>query len=106
MTAERVPIAAAEHEQPMLRAVGQVMQKDRSPCLKLVASNGREFVLPPSVVHLLRQVVGALAEGQVVSLVPLHKELTTQEAADLLNVSRPYLIRLLNKGALPYSKLS
>jgi excisionase family DNA binding protein len=106
LTAERTPVAAAESEQPILRAVGRVMQQDRAPALKLIASNGAEFILPPSVLRLFQQVVDALAQGQVVSLVPLHKELTTQEAADLLNVSRPYLIKLLDQGALPYSKLS
>ena len=105
-TAKRTPIAAAESEQPLLRAVDRVMGEDRSPSLKLIASNGAEFLLPASVVRLMHQVVGALAEGQVVCLVPLHRELTTQEAADLLNVSRPYLIKLLDEGVLPYSKLS
>ncbi len=106
ITAHNDPLAAAESEQPLLRAIGKVMQQDRAPALKLIASNGAEFVLPATVLALLKQVIGALAEGQVVSLVPLHKELTTQEAADLLNMSRPYLIKLLDQGALPYSKLS
>ena len=105
ITAHNDPLAAAESEQPLLRAVGKIMQQDRAPALKLIASNGAEFVLPATVLALLKQVIGALAEGQVVSLVPLHKELTTQEAADLLNMSRPYLIKLLDQGALPYSKL-
>ena len=106
LTAHNTPLAATESEQPLLRAIGKVMQQDRAPALKLIASNGAEFLLPSTVLALLGQVIGALAEGQVVSLVPLHKELTTQEAADLLNMSRPYFIKLLDQGALPYSKLS
>lgn len=104
--AERAPIAATDNERPVLRAVDRVMQEDEAPSLKLVASTGKEFVLPPCALSLLHQVVHALAKGQIVSLVPLHKELTTQEAADLLSISRPHLITLLDKGDLPHTKLA
>jgi excisionase family DNA binding protein len=51
---------------------------------------------------LLDQVVRELLQGHAVGVVPLHKELTTQEAADLLGVSRPFLIGLLERGEVPY----
>ncbi|MEH2313225.1 MAG: helix-turn-helix domain-containing protein [Nostoc sp.] len=70
--------------------------------LKLVAANGEEMTIPDSVFHVLRQVVQAMASGKNVSIVTFNPELTTQQAADLLNVSRPYLIKLLEQGELPY----
>ncbi|MEH2053414.1 helix-turn-helix domain-containing protein [Nostoc sp.] len=70
--------------------------------LKLVAANGEEMTIPDSVCVVLRQVVQAMASGTNVSIVTHNLELTTQQAADLLNVSRPYLIKLLEQGELPY----
>jgi excisionase family DNA binding protein len=49
-------------------------------------------------------ILAELAEGNAVKVVPVHAELTTQEAADLLNVSRPHLIKLLESGELSYHK--
>lgn len=69
---------------------------------RLIGSNGEEIFLPESVYQALRQVVSAMATGQAVSLIPEDCEMTTQEAAELLNVSRPYLIKLLEEGKIPF----
>jgi excisionase family DNA binding protein len=69
-----------------------------------VAAAGREvttFDLPPSVMRLLVDILKETAAGHAVSVVPLEAEITTQQAADLLNVSRPYLVRMIEKGTLP-----
>jgi excisionase family DNA binding protein len=58
--------------------------------------------LPREAVELLYRVLSHMAAGEGVSIVPLHAELTTQQAADLMNVSRPFLIGLLEAGEIEY----
>jgi excisionase family DNA binding protein len=53
--------------------------------------------------ELLRDVVGALSQGMAISIAPHNTMLTTQEAADLLNISRPTLVRLLTDGEIPHT---
>lgn len=61
--------------------------------------------LPMSVIKLLNRVLANYAAGQGVSIVPAHAELTTQQAANMLNVSRPYLVKLLDCGEIKHSKV-
>ncbi len=60
--------------------------------------------LPTSALRLLVDILSELADGNAVKVVPIHAQLTTQEAADLLNVSRPHLVKLLESGALQFHK--
>ena len=64
----------------------------------------RSIELPAGAVELLSHVLEAMAAGQGVTLIPENAELTTVQAADVLNVSRPYLIKLLDRGAIPHRK--
>jgi excisionase family DNA binding protein len=64
-----------------------------------------ELSLPPFAARLLLDALTAVAEGHAVTVVPVPAELTTQEAADILNVSRPYLIRLLDERKLPHRRV-
>ncbi len=59
--------------------------------------------LPGQALDLLVQLLGQLAEGNAVTIVPVHAELSTQQAADLLNVSRPFVIKLIERGLLPHT---
>lgn len=67
--------------------------------------DGTDLQLPKAVTPLLVKILTEMAQGNAVTLIPLHAELTTQEAANLLNISRPHLNKLLEAGELPHHKV-
>lgn len=64
------------------------------------------YELPSSALDVLREVVAALSQGFAITVIPQHTRLTTQEAADLLGISRPTLVKLLDNGDIPYEQTS
>ncbi|MFC4374139.1 helix-turn-helix domain-containing protein [Nocardia halotolerans] len=72
--------------------------------IRVAGETGAEnaLILPRSVVNMVAFVLAQAAEGQGVSIVPSHAELTTQQVADLLNVSRPFVVGLLESGEIPF----
>jgi excisionase family DNA binding protein len=71
----------------------------------LVENSPEALVLPRPALAMFAYILAQLAEGRGVSVVPSQVELTTQQAADMLNVSRPYLIDLLEQGKIPFRKV-
>jgi len=71
--------------------------------IKVVEEDGSEQTveIPASAFHLLVEILSQMAQGNAVTLIPIHAELTTQEAADILNVSRPFLVKLIESNELP-----
>lgn len=67
-------------------------------------NESHQIELPTSSLTLLMKILGELAVGNAVQVVPVHAELTTQEAANILNVSRPHMVKLLEEGKLPFHK--
>ncbi|WP_030008102.1 helix-turn-helix domain-containing protein [Picosynechococcus sp. NKBG042902] len=80
------------------------------PCnyrLHIQISEGNEerIDIPSGAFRLLQEILVQMAGGNAVTLIPIHAELTTQEAADILNVSRPFLIKLIENQEMPYRKV-
>ncbi|WP_375192367.1 excisionase family DNA-binding protein [Marinobacter sp.] len=110
MTAQKVVHlpTQAEMEQAKIssRTLSKYANADRVQ-MSLRGSNGEtdELVLPGHVIQILLDVLSEMSRGNAISLIPHHQELSTQEAANLLNVSRPYLVGLLEKGDIPFRKV-
>lgn len=75
--------------------------------LTLVDEHGKtaEVALAPALSHLLTELLRHVGQGHAVTLVPVGQMLTTQQAADILNVSRPHLVKLLDRGSIAHSKV-
>jgi excisionase family DNA binding protein len=70
-----------------------------------IGQAGEAVVLPASAVRMLIDLLSEMASGSAVAMIPVHAELTTQQAADLLGVSRPFLIKQMKEGKLPYRQV-
>ncbi len=102
---EREPVFARDEEHETLDHIDDLYGQNEVLAVKFVTSSGEEIVdLPESVLRVIRSAVHVMVRGEAVSIVPVHRELTTQQAADLINVSRQYLVRLLERGEIPFTK--
>jgi excisionase family DNA binding protein len=97
---QAVAAEALGHVQAYLRS-----HPDGPATVRLSDDTDEDLVVPRVAVELFSSVLAHIASGHGVSVVPAHAELTTQQAADLLNVSRPYLIGLLDAGEIQYRRV-
>jgi excisionase family DNA binding protein len=98
----------AEEARAALRQLAPLLRRKASRAVKVRAdADGPEvsITLPREAFEFFVEMLGQMANGKAVTLVPVHAELTTQQAAELLNVSRPFLIRLLEQKKIPYRKV-
>lgn len=100
---EEVSALAADASRRLFRVIGS--SRKETCVVRFESAPEEPVVLPAAAVRLLGALLTELAKGNAVTLMPHHAELTTQEAADLLNVSRPFLIGLLESGQLPHHKV-
>ena len=100
---EREVAAAVESQRALAAFLSTQFETQRIQIFD-AKNQAHQVELPTSALRLLVDVLSELAEGNAVKVVPIHAELTTQEAADMLNVSRPHLVKLLESGALAFHK--
>jgi len=93
-----------ERDIPRIRELQEFLRASASSGTQLISQDGRRLDIPNPIYDVLLRATQELAGGAAVALIPLPRELTTQQAADLLNVSRPFLIKLLDEGAIPYTR--
>ncbi len=80
--------------------------KNKSNVVKLKIEGSDELVsIPLKALKLLTSILSNMAEGKSITLMPTDTEISTQQAAEILNVSRPHIIKLLEKGDIPYKKV-
>ena len=70
-----------------------------------ILETGEFITIPKKALNLLAVIIQNMAEGKTISIIPSHSELSTQQAADMLHVSRPYFIKLLEMGKIPFLKV-
>jgi excisionase family DNA binding protein len=103
-TLDQQPIVADEPTVCAARELQQALATSGTPPIQLTLPTGETLPVPDAVDHALREVIAALAAGDAVTVLPLHQQLTTNQAARLLGVSRPTLITLLERGEIPYRR--
>ena len=97
------PFIPNKAEAAQAKVTLEQLQADKSNThFILGAQTGQRAAIPESVLKLVVALLGEISQGNAVVVMPMRAELTTVEAADFLNVSRPHLIKLLEQGALDY----
>lgn len=100
------PVIPDEQDVTLSRASQKALARAKGQRVALtIDSSGETVTLPAAAVRLLVEVLGQMARGNAVTLVPHHAELTSQQAADFLGVSRPFLVKQLESGAIPFRKV-
>lgn len=97
------PQPSESSEMENLRIVlEQTFSEGYTPCL--IGPDGTQIEIPDSAFEALKAVVRGMAAGKTITVIPSNRQLTTQQAAEMLNVSRPHVIKLLDQGEIPFTK--
>lgn len=98
-------IAPSEQDAELAAAAGRALARAPGDGLSVRLRDGSELPLPLAATRLLSRVLAEMGRGNAVTVIPNIAELTTQQAADFLNVSRPYVVSLLEKGRIAHHKV-
>ena len=101
---ESARVVAKDSSRALVEFAGHASASTEDPTLSL-SIDGKSIPLPASLLDFLISLLTETAKGNAVTLVPINAELTTQQAADFLNVSRPYLIKLIEEGKIQHRKV-
>ncbi len=102
MATQSISVALPESERAQVAKLYRILLSEGMPAL--VGPSGESQELPPSVYEVLRRVLATMKEGKTITLLPDTEELTTQKAAEILGVSRQYLVRLLEEGRIRFHR--
>lgn len=105
---ELPPLLPTEQDSELARTSSRLLAAciGQGPTARLRVIDGAEEIeVPVAALRMLVDILAKMAEGNAISLVPTHAELTTQQAADFLGVSRPHLVGLVDKGEIPHHKV-
>ncbi len=95
-------ILAQQSSKLLARFVAEKSKKPLSLRIQSEGSPDETISIPASAIRLLADILVQMAKGNAVTLIPIHAELTTQQAADIINVSRPFLVEQLAKNMIPF----
>lgn len=99
------PVVPDESDSELAATASRELARAAKASVTVRMDDGTDLQLPKLVTPLLIKILTEMAQGNAVTLIPLHAELTTQEAANLLNISRPFLNKLLDRGQLRFHKV-
>jgi excisionase family DNA binding protein len=108
---EVVPPPMSEREREMARiaqrCIMEALDHSRAAAIMLITDTGEHPTVdvPPAALKLIGQLLGAMSEGRPITLMPAKREFSTVEAANFLNVSRPFVIKEIEEGRLPHRKV-
>lgn len=101
---EQQKVIPTEGARTALQELLQIPADEAQLVAELIVSSGQEISLPPSLIEVLQTAARLLLRGDGIVIASAERELTTQEAADFLNLSRQYLVQILERGEIPFTK--
>ena len=102
---ERPTTLPSKEDSALAQEASRAIATKQPTELKVRLDDGQELVLPKSATRLIAHLLTEIAQGNAVTIIPIHAILSTQEAADYLNVSRPHLVGLLEDAKIPFHKV-
>ncbi len=98
-------VIPSNEDAELAASASRALARASKDILHVRLENGEDLALPKAVTRLLSHLLIEMAQGNAVTVIPIHAELTTQQAADFLNVSRPHLISLIEAGQIPHHRV-